>query len=269
VSGRPGLPGQPGFPDGLPPAGSAEAISIDDLYKSFGTNVVLSGINLSVASHEVICLIGASGSGKSTLLRCINLLEPIDSGRISLLGQEITLPDIDQNRVRRLIGIVFQSFNLFPHMTVLRNVTLAPTKVLRVPAAQATSDARALLERFGLIDKQNDYPDRLSGGQQQRVAIVRALAMQPQIMLLDEVTSALDPELVAEVLDVIGELAAGGMTMLIATHEMGFARDIAHRVCFLEEGRIIEDAPPDELFTDPKDERTRRFLRRIVEAKRL
>jgi len=246
-----------------------EAIRIEDLHKSFGANEVLKGINLAVASHEVICLIGASGSGKSTLLRCVNLLERIDSGRISLLGQEITGRNIDQNRVRRHIGIVFQSFNLFPHMNVLKNVTLAPMKVLGVPAAQATQEARALLDRFGLIEKELDYPDRLSGGQQQRVAIVRALAMQPQIMLLDEVTSALDPELVAEVLQVITELAAAGMTMLIATHEMGFARDIASRVCVLDEGRIIEDAPPAELFSAPKDERTRRFLRRIVEAKRL
>jgi polar amino acid transport system ATP-binding protein len=245
------------------------AIEIQELHKSFGPNEVLKGINLSVASHEVICLIGASGSGKSTLLRCVNLLEPINSGRIRLLGEDITVPEVDPNLVRRQIGIVFQSFNLFPHMNVLRNVTLAPTKVLRLPAARAAEEARELLSRFGLLDKQDDYPDRLSGGQQQRVAIVRALAMRPQIMLLDEVTSALDPELVAEVLDVIGELAAGGMTMLIATHEMGFAREIANRVCFLEEGRIIEDAPPAELFTDPKDERTRRFLRRIVEAKRL
>jgi polar amino acid transport system ATP-binding protein len=250
-------------------SGDPAAIRIENLHKSFGRNEVLKGIDLAVASHEVICLIGASGSGKSTLLRCVNLLEPIDSGRIVLLGQDITGPHIDQNLVRRQIGIVFQAFNLFPHMTVLRNVTLAPTKVLGMRAGQAAQEARALLARFGLLDKQDDYPDRLSGGQQQRVAIVRALAMQPQIMLLDEVTSALDPELVAEVLDVIGELAAGGMTMLIATHEMGFARDIANRVCFLEEGRIIEDAPPAELFTEPKDERTRRFLRRIVEAKRL
>jgi polar amino acid transport system ATP-binding protein len=246
-----------------------EAIRIENLHKSFGTNEVLKGINLSVATHEVICLIGASGSGKSTLLRCVNLLEPIDSGRISLWGAEITGPRIDQNRVRRHVGIVFQSFNLFPHMTVLRNVTLAPAKVLRLPRAEAEVQARALLSRFGLGDKEAEFPDRLSGGQQQRVAIVRALAMKPQIMLLDEVTSALDPELVAEVLDVIRELAATGMTMLIATHEMGFARDIARRVCFLSEGRIIEDAPPAELFTDPKDERTRRFLRRIVDAGRL
>jgi polar amino acid transport system ATP-binding protein len=249
--------------------GGAEAIRVEDLHKSFGANEVLKGINLSVATHEVICLIGASGSGKSTLLRCINLLEPIDSGRISLWGAEVTGPDTNQNLVRRHVGIVFQSFNLFPHMTVLRNVTLAPSKVLRLPRAEAEAEARALLGRFGLGDKEAEFPDRLSGGQQQRVAIVRALAMRPQIMLLDEVTSALDPELVAEVLDVIRELAATGMTMLIATHEMGFARDIARRVCFLEEGRIIEDAPPAELFTDPKDERTRRFLRRIVDAGRL
>jgi polar amino acid transport system ATP-binding protein len=250
------------------PDGS-EAIRIEDLHKSFGANEVLKGINLSVATHEVICLIGASGSGKSTLLRCINLLEPIDSGRISLWGADVTGPHIDQNLVRKHVGIVFQSFNLFPHMTVLRNVTLAPAKVLHLRRAEAEAEARALLSRFGLGDKEAEFPDRLSGGQQQRVAIVRALAMRPQIMLLDEVTSALDPELVAEVLDVIRELAATGMTMVIATHEMGFARDIARRVCFLEEGRIIEDAPPAELFTDPKDERTRRFLRRIVDAGRL
>ena len=210
---------------------------------------MLKGINLSVATHEVICLIGASGSGKSTLLRCINLLEPINAGRISILGHRVTGTNVDQNLVRRQVGIVFQSFNLFPHMTVLRNVTLAPTKALRMPRAEAEAQATELLSRFGLADKQDEYPDRLSGGQQQRVAIVRALAMHPQIMLLDEVTSALDPELVAEVLDVIRELAHGGMTMLIATHEMGFARDIANRVCFLEDGQIIEDAPPAELFT--------------------
>jgi polar amino acid transport system ATP-binding protein len=246
-----------------------EAIRIEGLRKSFGQNEVLKGIDLSVATHEVVCLIGASGSGKSTLLRCVNLLEPIDSGTVWLWGSRVTGPGINQNLVRRHIGIVFQSFNLFPHMTVLRNVTLAPTKVLGTPPAQAQQEARALLDRFGLLGKENDYPDRLSGGQQQRVAIVRALAMQPQIMLLDEVTSALDPELVAEVLEVIAELAAAGMTMLIATHEMGFARDIARRVCFLEEGRIIEDAPPGELFSNPKDERTQRFLRRIVDAGRL
>jgi polar amino acid transport system ATP-binding protein len=254
---------------GLAPVAGDEAVRLTDVHKSFGANEVLKGINLSVSTHEVICLIGASGSGKSTLLRCVNLLEPIDSGQISLWGQDITAAGIDPNLVRRHVGIVFQSFNLFPHMTVLRNVTLAPAKALGVPRARAEEEARALLSRFGLLDKEADFPDRLSGGQQQRVAIVRALAMKPQIMLLDEVTSALDPELVAEVLDVIRELAAGGMTMLIATHEMGFARDIAHRVCFLAEGRIVEDAPPGELFTEPKDERTRHFLRRIVDAGRL
>jgi len=248
---------------------TAEAIGVTEVHKSFGQNEVLSGISLSVAAHEVICLIGASGSGKSTLLRCINLLEPISSGQIRLLGQDVTRPGVDANLVRRRVGIVFQSYNLFPHMTVQRNVTLAPVKALRMPRAQADAQAAELLARFGLADKRGEYPDRLSGGQQQRVAIVRALAMQPEVMLLDEVTSALDPELVAEVLEVIRELAAGGMTMLIATHEMGFARDIANRICFLEEGRIIEEAPPAELFTDPKDDRTRRFLRRIVEAGRL
>jgi polar amino acid transport system ATP-binding protein len=260
------MPG-PGVPD--PAAISGTAIRIEGLRKAFDKNQVLNGIDLTVDTHEVICLIGASGSGKSTLLRCLNLLEPIDSGRISLWDQEITAAGIDQNLVRRSIGIVFQSYNLFPHMNVLQNVTLAPRKALDMPRPKAEAEARALLSRFGLDDKEAEFPDRLSGGQQQRVAIVRALAMRPQIMLLDEVTSALDPELVAEVLDVIRELATAGMTMLIATHEMGFARDIAHRVCFLEEGRIIEDAPPAELFTEPKDERTKRFLRRIIAAGRL
>ena len=250
-------------------AADGEAIRVEGLRKSFGANEVLSGIDLTVATHEVICLIGASGSGKSTLLRCLNLLEPIDAGCIFLWGRPVTGEGVDANLVRRHIGIVFQSFNLFPHMNVLRNITLAPVKVLGTPPAQAQEEARALLARFGLLEKQLEYPDRLSGGQQQRVAIVRALAMKPQIMLLDEVTSALDPELVAEVLEVIRELAAAGMTMLIATHEMGFARDIADRVCFLEEGQIIEDAPPAELFTSPRDERTQRFLRRIVRAGRL
>ncbi len=246
-----------------------DAIRIEGLHKSYGPHEVLGGVGLTVAPHEVICLIGASGSGKSTLLRCINLLEPIDSGRIWLLGQEITSPGVDANMVRRRVGIVFQSFNLFPHMTVLRNVTLAPTKALGVPKAAADAAAGDLLARFGLADKRLEYPDRLSGGQQQRVAIVRALAVQPQVLLLDEVTSALDPELVAEVLDVIRELAEGGMTMIIATHEMGFARDVANRICFLEDGQIVEQGPPAELFTDPKDERTQRFLHRIVQAGRL
>ena len=251
------------------PADAPLAVQIEGLRKSFGTNLVLDGIDLSVASHEVICLIGASGSGKSTLLRCINLLEPLDAGRILLWGQDITRPGINQNRVRRNVGIVFQAFNLFPHMTVLRNITLAPVKALGASRREAEQEARALLERFGLLDKQGDYPDRLSGGQQQRVAIVRALAMRPRLMLLDEVTSALDPELVSEVLDVIRELAASGMTMLIATHEMSFARDIANRVCFLAGGRIVEQGPPGQLFTSPRDERTQRFLRRITDAGRL
>jgi polar amino acid transport system ATP-binding protein len=255
----------PANPD---PAG-ADAVAIEGLRKSFGANLVLDGIDLSVASHEVICLIGASGSGKSTLLRCINLLESIDAGRILLWGQDITQPGIDQNRVRRSVGIVFQAFNLFPHMSVLRNVTLAPRKVMGMSRAQADAEALALLDRFGLADKRDEYPDRLSGGQQQRVAIVRALATKPQLMLLDEVTSALDPELVADVLSVIRELAQGGMTMLIATHEMGFARDIANRVCFLDGGVLLEEGPPEQIFGSPKQERTQQFLLRITEAGRL
>jgi polar amino acid transport system ATP-binding protein len=247
----------------------SEAIRIDGVHKRFGELEVLRGVDLKVADHEVICLIGASGSGKSTLLRCINLLEPLDEGRIVVHGLDITAAGVDTNAVRRQIGIVFQSFNLFPHMTVVRNVTLAPRKVLGLSADEAEERARQLFDRFGLADKADEYPDRLSGGQQQRVAIVRALAMQPDIMLLDEVTSALDPELVAEVLDVIRELAAGGMTMLIATHEMGFAKDIASRVCFLDEGVILEEGPPDQIFSDPREERTKQFLQRIIAAGRL
>ena len=245
------------------------AIRLEAVRKSFDDLEVLRGIDLTVAPHEVICLIGASGSGKSTMLRCVNLLEEIDAGRIFLGAQEISAPDADVNAVRRRIGIVFQSFNLFPHMTVLRNVTLAPTRVLDTDRERAGAEARELLDRFGLADKADEYPDRLSGGQQQRVAIVRALAMQPEIMLLDEVTSALDPELVAEVLDVIRELAAAGMTMVIATHEMGFARDIANRVCFLDEGVILEDGPPAQIFSEPREDRTRQFLQRIVDAGRM
>jgi polar amino acid transport system ATP-binding protein len=199
----------------------------------------------------------------------VNLLEPVDAGRIVVEGEEITARGVDVNRIRRRIGIVFQAYNLFPHMTVLRNVTLAPQKALGLSRAQANARAHALLQRFGLADKADDYPDRLSGGQQQRVAIVRALAMHPDLMLLDEVTSALDPELVAEVLGVIRELAAGGMTMLIATHEMSFARDIADRVCFLDEGVILEQGPPEQVLGDPSEPRTRQFLQRIVEAGRL
>lgn len=245
------------------------ALLLENVHKSFGDNEVLKGIDLTVEPHEVVCLIGASGSGKSTLFRCVNLVEPIDSGRIVVEGEEITAQGVDANRLRRRIGIVYQSFNLFPHMTVLRNITLAPREALKQDRAEADKNARALLDRFGLLDKQDEYPDRLSGGQQQRVAIVRALAMRPHLMLLDEVTSALDPELVAEVLAVIKELAREGMTMLIATHEMGFARDIADRVCFLEAGRILEQGPPDKIFTSPEHPRTRQFLGRIIEAGRL
>jgi polar amino acid transport system ATP-binding protein len=248
---------------------TSAALEIEGLRKSFGTNLVLDGIDLSVGEHEVICLIGASGSGKSTLLRCLNLLEPVDAGRIVVSGEEITRRGVDVNRVRRRIGIVFQAFNLFPHMSVLENVTLAPRLALHQRRGEAEERARALLARFGLSDKVEAYPDHLSGGQQQRVAIVRALAVQPRLMLLDEVTSALDPELVAEVLDVIGELAAGGMTMLIATHEMGFARDIATRVCFLDDGVILEQGPPEQMFGSPREPRTQQFLQRIVSAHRL
>jgi polar amino acid transport system ATP-binding protein len=247
----------------------SEALVLDGVRKSFGALEVLRGIDLTVAEHEVVCLIGASGSGKSTLLRCVNLLEPIDAGRIQVAGEEVTGPGVDANRVRRGIGIVFQAFNLFPHMSVLENVTLAPRKARGLSRRAAEAEADTLLRRFGLADKRDEFPDRLSGGQQQRVAIVRALAMQPRLLLLDEVTSALDPELVAEVLEVIRELASAGMTMLIATHEMGFARDIAHRVCFLDEGVILEEGPPDLIFSAPTQPRTRQFLQRIVDAGRL
>jgi polar amino acid transport system ATP-binding protein len=247
----------------------ATALSLEGVHKSFGKLEVLRGIDLALSEHEVVCLIGASGSGKSTLLRCVNLLEPVDEGRIVVHGEEITAPGVDVNTVRRGIGIVFQSFNLFPHMTVLDNVTLAPRKALGLSSPEAERRADELLARFGLADKRAEYPDRLSGGQQQRVAIVRALAMQPGLMLLDEVTSALDPELVAEVLAVIRELAAEGMTMLIATHEMSFARDVAHRVCFLDAGRILEEGAPAEIFGAPREPRTQQFLERIVEAGRL
>jgi polar amino acid transport system ATP-binding protein len=245
------------------------ALELREVHKSFGRHEVLRGIDLDVEEHEVVCLIGASGSGKSTLLRCINLLEPIDRGGIVVGGAEVTGRRVDVNQVRRHIGIVFQAFNLFPHMTVLRNVTLAPIHVLGKSRAEAEGEARALLERFGLGGRADDYPDRLSGGQQQRVAIVRALAMRPDLMLLDEVTSALDPELVAEVLQVIRELAAGGMTMVIATHEMSFARDIADRVCFLDDGVILEEGPPEQILSEPAEPRTRRFLERIIAAGRM
>jgi polar amino acid transport system ATP-binding protein len=245
------------------------ALTIENLHKSFGKAEVLKGIDLEVEEHQVVCLIGASGSGKSTLLRCVNLLEPIDEGRIVVHGDEITAPGVDVNKVRRGIGIVFQAFNLFPHMSVLSNVTLAPRKALGLSRAQAEAEARELLGRFGLADRADDYPDRLSGGQQQRVAILRALAMKPKLLLLDEVTSALDPELVGEVLELVRELAAGGMTMVVATHEMGFARELADRVCFLDAGVILEEGPPGEIFSAPKEPRTQQFLARIVAAGRL
>jgi polar amino acid transport system ATP-binding protein len=248
---------------------NANALRLERVHKSFDGNHVLRGIDLTVAEHEVICLIGASGSGKSTLLRCVNLLEPIDSGRIVVAGEDITAERVDVNRIRRRIGIVFQSFNLFPHMSVLRNITLAPMEALKMSRAEAEALGVDLLSRFGLSDKRAEYPDRLSGGQQQRVAIVRALAMKPGIMLLDEVTSALDPELVAEVLNVIRELAHAGMTMVIATHEMGFARDIAHRVCFLDAGLILEEGTPEQIFSEPKEPRTQQFLQSIIEAGRM
>jgi polar amino acid transport system ATP-binding protein len=247
----------------------APALALEDVHKSFGKHEVLKGIDLALSAHDVVCLIGASGSGKSTLLRCVNLLEPIDEGRVVLGGDEITALGVDVDKVRRRIGIVFQAFNLFPHMTVLKNVTLGPTQALGKPRAAAEAEALELLGRFGLADRARDFPDRLSGGQQQRVAIVRALAMQPELMLLDEVTSALDPELVAEVLSVIRELAEGGMTMLIATHEMSFARDIASRVCFLDEGVILEEGDPEQIFSEPREPRTQQFLQRIVAAGRL
>jgi len=245
------------------------AVALEGVVKSFGKLQVLSGIDLEVDEHKVLCLIGASGSGKSTLLRCVNLIEPVDTGRVVIHGEDITAPGVDQNRIRRRIGIVFQAFNLFPHMSVLENVTLAPRKALRMSRNDANARANELLARFGLADKRDEFPDRLSGGQQQRVAIVRALAMEPDIMLLDEVTSALDPELVGEVLGVIRDLAAGGMTMLIATHEMAFAREIADRVCFLDQGRILEEGPPERIFTEPTEPRTQEFLRRIIEAGRM
>jgi polar amino acid transport system ATP-binding protein len=247
----------------------SEAVRIEGLHKSFGDLLVLKGIDLVVAEHEVVCLIGASGSGKSTLLRCVNLLEPIDAGRVVVEGEEITARGVDIDRIRRRIGIVFQAYNLFPHMSVVDNITLAPRKVLGKSKSEAQDEAMALLARFGLEEKAEQYPDRLSGGQQQRVAIVRALAMQPDLLLLDEITSALDPELVAEVLAVIRELAESGMTMIIATHEMGFAGDIADRICFLDAGQILEDGPPSQLFGEPREARTREFLQRVIESGRM
>ncbi len=244
-------------------------LEITALEKRFGETPVLTGVDLALDEHAVVCLIGASGSGKSTLLRCINLLEQVQAGRIVFDGQDLTAGGVGEDLVRRQIGIVFQAFNLFPHMTVLNNVTLAPRQVLGESKETAAGHARELLERIGMWDLRGAYPDRLSGGQQQRVAIVRALAMRPRLLLLDEITSALDPVLVSEVLALVRGLAEGGMTMLIATHEMGFARDVAHRVCFLHDGRIIEEGPPAAMFSAPTQPETRAFLDRIIAAGRL
>ncbi|MFB7223219.1 amino acid ABC transporter ATP-binding protein [Streptomyces sp. NPDC002596] len=244
-------------------------IEIDGVHKSYGQTPVLRGIDLTVAQHQVVTLIGASGSGKSTLLRCINGLEEISGGEIRVGGDVASGRGTDVDRLRRDVGMVFQHFNLFPHMSVVRNVALAPMQVRGIPRAEAEEQARALLARVGLADKADSMPDRLSGGQQQRVAIVRALATGPRALLLDEITSALDPELVAEVLAIVRELAEGGMTMLLATHEMGFAREVSNKVCFLHQGVLLEEGPPEQIFGDPQQERTRAFLRRIVEAGRL
>ena len=244
-------------------------LEIRNVEKEFGPVRVLRGVNLNVDEHQVVCLIGPSGCGKSTLLRCINGLEKIQGGEIRLMDDRVSGPGIDLNRLRQNVGIVFQSFNLFPHMSVLENVILAPTKVLNLSREEAEAKAMALLKRIGLEAKAQEYPDRLSGGQQQRVAIVRALAMEPKVMLLDEITSALDPELVSEVLNIVRDLAKQGMTMLLATHEMGFAREVASKVCFLFEGVVHEEGPPSQIFGDPQQERTRGFLKRIIEAGRL
>ena len=244
-------------------------LEVEGVRKVFGDAVVLRSVDLTVEAHRVVVLIGASGSGKSTLLRCVNLLETVDDGVIRLDGEDVTDPRVDADAVRRRVGIVFQAFNLFPHMSVLDNVTLAPRRVHRIARRQAEEQARALLDRFGLGDKAGDYPDRLSGGQQQRAAIVRALATRPRLLLLDEITSALDPELVGEVLTVVRELKDEGMTMVIATHEMGFARQVADEVCFLDGGVVVERGAPERIFAEPAEPRTRQFLRRIVEAGRL
>lgn len=244
-------------------------LEIDGISKAYGGNRVLKGIELFIDKHEVVCLIGASGCGKSTMLRCINALELISDGAIRLDGEVVSGEGVDVNTLRQKVGIVFQSFNLFPHMTVLQNVVLSPTKVLRIPRAEAERHAIELLDRVGLGAKKDAFPDQLSGGQQQRVAIVRALAMKPEVLLLDEITSALDPELVAEVLNIVRDLAGSGMTILMATHEMSFAREVADRVAFVHEGVVLEVGPPEEIFTAPKEERTQSFLKKIIEAGRL
>ncbi|MCX5597633.1 amino acid ABC transporter ATP-binding protein [Streptomyces phaeochromogenes] len=256
-------PGKAPVDSGVP------VLRMEAVRKTFGDSVVLRDVDLEVAPHTVTALIGASGSGKSTLLRCANLLEEIDDGAIWLDDEEITDPRADQDAVRRRIGVVFQAYNLFPHMTVLQNITLAPRRVHGVDRAEAEAHARELLDRLGLGAKAGEYPDRLSGGQQQRAAIVRALAVRPRLLLLDEITAALDPELVGEVLAVVRDLKDDGMTMVLATHEMGFARDVADQVCFLDGGVVLERGTAEEVFGDPREERTRRFLRRIVEAGRL
>ena len=243
-----------------------ELMRVSGLRKSYGGKVVLRGIDLAVNAHDVVCLIGASGSGKSTLLRCLNLLETIDDGVVEFEGEDITDPRVDVRAVRRRMGMVFQAYNLFPHMTVLDNVTLAPRHVHGMPRQQAEEQARALLARFGLADKVDSHPDRLSGGQQQRAAMARALVTNPALVLLDEVTSALDPELVGEVLDIMRDMAESGTTMVVATHEMSFARDVASAVCFLDDGVILEHGPPSEVLVDPSHDRTRQFLRRVLTA---
>lgn len=239
-------------------------LSLRDVRKRFGDLEVCKGIDLDIAEGEMVCLIGASGSGKSTLLRCMNLLEPIDDGEIFLDGDDISEPGLDPQSVRQQIGMVFQSYNLFPHMTAIENVMLAPRRVKRLTRDALRPEVTELFTRFGLADRMEHYPDQLSGGQQQRVAIIRALAMKPQIMLFDEITSALDPELVGEVLDVLRDLRKQGMTMVLATHEMGFARELADKVCFLDAGRILEQGPPEELFSAPKEARTKDFLSRVL-----
>jgi polar amino acid transport system ATP-binding protein len=248
---------------------AAPFVDIRGVSKWFGDLQVLDKVSLSVPEHHVVCLIGASGSGKSTLLRCLNLLEHVDEGEIVVDGQRLTHEKLDVNELRKKIGIVFQAYNLFPHMTVLQNVTLAPRKARGLSREEAEARARQLLRRIGLEAKADEYPDRLSGGQQQRVAIVRALAMEPKLMLLDEITSALDPQLVSEVLNLVRELAESGMTMILATHEMGFAREVADKVCFLDAGCILEEGPPDQIFTEPRQARTREFLSRVLEAERM
>ncbi|MGV8969149.1 MAG: amino acid ABC transporter ATP-binding protein [Microbacteriaceae bacterium] len=244
-------------------------LELNDVHKSYGTNPVLRGVSLHIEKHRVVCLIGASGCGKSTLLRCVNALEEINGGDIRLDGDVVSGEGVDVNALRRKVGIVFQSFNLFPHMNVLENVSLSPIRVLGVPKAEAEAQAITLLTRIGLADKATAYPDQLSGGQQQRVAIVRALAMNPEVLLLDEITSALDPELVAEVLNIVRDLASEGLTILMATHEMSFAREVADQVAYIHEGNVLELGTPEEIFGNPREERTRAFLRKIIEAGRL